>query len=78
MDQEAANELPAIKCHRLLTIAIPVVFPVEADLAVIHGDQPVVGDGNTVRIAADIVEELALVRQKAASRRPPTWRHEPV
>ena len=58
MDQEAAEELLAIEGHRLLAIAITVVLPAEADLAVVHGDQPVVGYGDAVRVAADIVEDL--------------------
>ena len=48
----------AVQGHRLLAIAVAVVLPAEADLAVVHGQQTVVGDGDTVGIAADIVEDL--------------------
>ena len=48
----------AVKGHRLLAIAIPVILPAEADLAVVHGHQAVVGDGNTMGIPPDIVEDL--------------------
>src|ERR1700688_5207892 len=59
MDQEAANELLSGKGHRLLAIVIPVVLPLETNLAAVHGHQPVIGDGDTVGIAADIVENLS-------------------
>src|SRR5271166_6581444 len=39
MDQETADELPAIERHRLLAVAVPVILPAEADLAVVHGQQ---------------------------------------
>ena len=58
MDQEAADELPAVQGHRLLAVAVPVILPAEADLAVVHGHQAVVGDGDTVGIPPDIVENL--------------------
>src|SRR6476659_2182025 len=58
MDQEAADELATIQRHRLLAVAVPVILPAEADLAVVHGQQPVVGDGDTVGVASDIVEDL--------------------
>ena len=47
-----------IQRHRLLTVAVAVILPAEADLAVVHGKQPVVGDGDTVSVASDIVEDL--------------------
>src|SRR6266404_9340486 len=58
MDQETADQLRAIERHRLLAVAVPVILPAEADLAVVHGQQPVVGDGATVGVASDIVEDL--------------------
>ena len=58
MDQEATDELVGLKGHRLLTIAISVILPAEADLAVVHGHQAVVGDGDTVGIPPDIIEDL--------------------
>jgi len=47
-----------IQRHRLLAVAVPVILPAEPDLAVVHGQQPVVGDGDTVGVASDIVEDL--------------------
>src|SRR5271165_5099026 len=58
MDQEAADELPGLEGHGLLAVVIPVILPAEADLAVVHGDQAVVGDGDAVGIPPDIVEDL--------------------
>jgi hypothetical protein len=58
MDQEAPDELRTGEGHRLLAIAVAVILPAEADLAVFHGQQTVVGDGDTVGIAPDVVENL--------------------
>src|ERR1700712_162990 len=58
MDQEAANELISIQGHDLLAVAIPIIFPAEPDLAVVHGHQAVVGDGDAMGISPDIVEDL--------------------
>src|SRR6266853_1822624 len=58
MNEEAADELATIQRHRLLAVAVSVILPAEPDLAVIHGQQPVVGDGDTVSVASDIVEDL--------------------
>ena len=58
MDQKAANELIGIQRSCLLAVAVPVILPAEADLAVVHGHQAVVGDGDAVGIPADVVEDL--------------------
>src|SRR3984957_17021396 len=59
MDPEAAYEFLGGKGHRLLAIVIPIILPPETNLAAVHGHQPVIGDGDTVCIAADIVENLS-------------------
>jgi hypothetical protein len=58
MDQEAADKLLAVEGHRLLAVAVPVILPPKRNLAVVHRQQPVVGDGDSVGVAADIVENL--------------------
>src|SRR5208282_966558 len=50
VDQEAANELIGIQGHDLLAVAIAVVLPPEPDLAVVHGHQAIIGDGDAVGI----------------------------
>src|SRR5579859_1714255 len=59
MDQEATDEFVGRERHRLLAIVVPVILPAEADLAVIQRHKAVVGDGDAMRIAADIVENLS-------------------
>src|SRR6202022_1260999 len=56
---KTSDELRAIERHRLLAVAVPVILPAEADLAVVHGQQPVVGDGDTGGVASDIIEDLS-------------------
>jgi hypothetical protein len=58
MHQEAADKLPAVEGHRLLAVAVPVILPPKRNLAVVHRQQPVVGDGDAVGVAPDVVENL--------------------
>jgi hypothetical protein len=54
MDQEATDEFVRRERHRLLAIVVLVILPAEADLAVIHRHKAVDGDGDAMRIAADV------------------------
>src|SRR4030095_573991 len=58
MKQEAANELLGLESHPLWFVSLPIVFPAECDLCVLETDQTVIGYGNPVRIAAEIVQHL--------------------
>lgn len=57
--QEAANELVGGQRHGLLGRIGSVVLVAEGDLAVVDRDEPVVGDGDPVCVASDVVEDLA-------------------
>ena len=59
MEQETADELDRIEGHGLGARVIRVVFPVEADLAVFQGSKPMVGDGDAVRVARQVLEHAA-------------------
>src|ERR1700722_3664037 len=54
--KEAADELDCIEGHGLSAGMIGVVFPVEADLAVFQSAKTVVGDGDTMSVASQILE----------------------
>jgi hypothetical protein len=49
---------PACRPHGLVPVAVPVVLPAEADPLAVDGDQAIVGDGDAVGVAPDIVEDL--------------------
>ena len=56
VDQESADELGGSECHELLAITTfgTIVLPSEGDAGSVAGDQPAVGDGDTVGIARQI------------------------
>ena len=56
VDQEAAHELGGGGCHDLLAVATvgAIVLPSEGDAGAAAGDQPAVGDGDTVSVAGQI------------------------
>ena len=56
--QEAADELIGRDGHDLLPIAVPIVLPAETNGAILDIDKAVVGDGDAVRVAADVIEDL--------------------
>jgi len=56
VEQETADELDRIQSHGLGAGMIRIVFPVEVDLAVFQRAKAMVGDGNTMGIASQILE----------------------
>ena len=56
--QEAADELVGRQGHELGLAVLAVVLPGEADLAVGEPDEPAVGDGDPVGVAAEMAEHL--------------------
>ena len=72
VQQEAADELVGIEGHHLGLAVRSVVLPGEADLAVGERDQPAVGDGDAMGVAAEIGQHLFGARRTVAWRRPPS------
>src|SRR3954464_6013784 len=58
MQQEPADELAGIERHRFALVAGAVVLPAEADATILAREQTAVGEGDPVRVAAEIVENL--------------------
>jgi len=59
MQQEAADEFVGLKRHGLRCAGVFTVFPPEGHVTVVEVDQPVVRDGHTVGVAAQIVEYVS-------------------
>jgi hypothetical protein len=58
MQQEAADTFVGVECHGLATIALTTVAVGKADPSISHVEEPVVRDGDAMRIAADIVQDV--------------------
>src|SRR5438128_7296805 len=58
VQQKAADELVGIECHHFGDAALSVVFPGEAYLPVGEREEPAVGDGDAMSIAAEIGQHL--------------------
>ena len=56
VEQEAADELDRIEGHGLGAGVIRVIFPVEAEVAIFQGSKTVVGDGDAMSVASQILE----------------------
>ena len=60
VEEEAADELAGFEAHELLAIAAPgtslgaIVLPAEGDSVGVGRDDPAVGDGDAVGVAAEI------------------------
>ncbi len=52
MQQETAQELWRLDRHHSLAISVGIISPAEGHLVVGEGDQAMVGDGDTMSIAA--------------------------
>ena len=58
MQEESAQELSRGERHHLLCAAMCVVFPLKADSLRIKGNQTVVRNSHSMRIAAEIAQNL--------------------
>ena len=58
VDQESAQKLISGNRHDLLLTALCVVFPAKRDSVILESHQSMVGDGDAVRIAGKIVQNM--------------------
>ena len=58
MQHESTQKLFGGDDHLALLAAVSVVLPPEGDLAVGNGDETVIGDGDTMGIAGQVVENM--------------------
>ena len=58
VEQEAAQELVHGQGHEALLVAVGGVSPAKGDLVVGQGDEAMVGDGDAMRVASEVVENM--------------------
>src|SRR5260370_19229641 len=58
VEEEASKELVGGNGHGLLLAAVSIVSPAEADAIVLEGHETMVGDGDAVGIAGQVVENM--------------------
>src|SRR5215470_10246004 len=58
MQQEPSQEFVSRESHLPLLVAMGIVFPAERDLAVLEGDQAMIGDGDTMGVTGQVVEHI--------------------
>ncbi len=58
VEQEAAQELLDREGHQALLITVGGVSPAQGDLVVGQGDEAMVGDGDTGRVAAEVMKNM--------------------
>jgi hypothetical protein len=58
MKQETADEFVSFKRHRFVLIMMTIVFPTECNLPVVHTQKPVIGNGDAMRIATQVSQDL--------------------
>jgi hypothetical protein len=56
--QEPSDEFVSRDSHRSHLVATGIVPPTEGHAVAIKGDEPVIGKGNTVGIAAEVADDL--------------------
>jgi hypothetical protein len=56
--KKPAQELICRNGHDLLLSAVSIVTPAEGDAIVLKGHEPMVGDGDTMGVASQIVENM--------------------
>ena len=63
MQEEATDELVGGKGHHLGPAVMSIVAPAEADLSLFDAEEPAVGDGHAMGVAAEIGEDLVGVAE---------------
>ena len=58
VDQESAQKLICGDRHDLLLTAVRIVFPEKRDPIILKRNQSLVGDGDAVRVASEIVQNM--------------------
>ena len=58
VDQESSQKLICGDRHDLLLAAVRIVFPAKRDSIILERHQSMVGDGDAVRIASEIVQNM--------------------
>src|ERR1700722_13239788 len=58
VQQEAADELVGLEGHSLLSVVVSVVFPAEGHCPIVDIEETIIRDGDTMGIAADVIEDL--------------------
>jgi hypothetical protein len=58
VEKEASEELDGVKGHGALSALLSVVLVAEGDLAVVEGEESLVGDGDAVGVAGEVFEDL--------------------
>ena len=58
MLQEPAKELIAGESHGALFVVIGIILPTESNLRFGDGDNPMVGDGNTMGITSQVLKDM--------------------
>ena len=56
--QETSYKLDRVQGHQLGLVAMGRVSPAERHSAILHMDEPPVGDGDPVRVASQVFEDL--------------------
>jgi len=56
MQEKASEELLAGERHLPLLIAVGIVLPEESDLAVVEGEQTMVGNGHAMGVASQVAQ----------------------
>jgi hypothetical protein len=59
VEEESPQKLDGVEGHGAMTTVLGVVLVAEAHFAVVDGEQPLVGDGDPVRIAGEVLEDLS-------------------
>jgi hypothetical protein len=64
VEQKSSDEFVRREGHGFLLVVVAVVSPVKFHLAILDIDNPMIGNGDAVRVAADVVYDLLWPRER--------------
>ena len=73
VEEKAAQELEGVEREGFFHTAVTVILPAEKDAAVLDLEQAMIGDGNAVGVAAEIVDDLGGAAEGLLGVDDPAW-----
>lgn len=65
MQEEAADELLGLQSHDSIATATRIVLVAEPHAEFVHGQEPIIGECDAMRVAAQILKHLCRTRHRA-------------
>ena len=65
VQRKATDKLHGFQSHHILLCSLSVVLPGERHMCIVHIDEPVIGDGDFMRVPPEVFNDLLRTSERA-------------